>query len=240
MFQTILDLIYPVRCPVCAQIVQPRGEKICPSCIAKLPRIEGCRCLKCGKPTEYEEKEYCNDCERKHYHYERGLALWIYNDEMRKSLADFKYHHRKEYAGFYCEELIRVFKEQINHINPDVLVPIPIHRSKYLERGYNQAEILARMIGKQLDIPVIPDLLLRNKKTKPQKNLSDRERLRNLTQAFRFNEQAKNNYGKRIDKILLVDDIYTTGSTIEACTNELKRYGVTQVFFIVLCIGKGY
>jgi ComF family protein len=159
---------------------------------------------------------------------------------MKQSLADFKYHSRKEYAKFYVEEAIRVYGSSIKKFAPDVIVPVPIHRSKYLERGYNQAEILARGIGKELGIPVLPKLLIRNKKTLPQKKLSDKERLRNLLEAFQYNDKSAVNFKRNISRVLLVDDIYTTGSTVEACTNVLKTNGVSEVDFIVLCIGKGY
>ena len=83
-------------------------------------------------------------------------------------------------------------------------------------------------------------MLVRNRKTMPQKQLSDKERLRNLKKAFEFNPTVADEYGKVINKLLIVDDIYTTGSTIEACTNVLKSNGIKDVCFITLCIGKGF
>lgn len=196
--------------------------------------------MKCGKPLEVEEKEYCSDCERKNYHFDKGYAVWQYNESMKHSIAGFKYHSRKEYAKFYVDELVSLYENNIRKISPDAIVPIPIHRSKYLERGYNQADILAKGIGKEMEIPVISDLLIRNKKTLPQKKLSDIERLRNLSEAFQYNDKAADNYKKQLTKVLLVDDIYTTGSTMEACSNVLKSNGIHEVYFIVLCIGKGF
>lgn len=196
--------------------------------------------MKCSKPMERDDKEYCSDCERKSYHFDKGYSVWIYNNEMKQSLAAFKYHSKKEYAGFYAEEAIRLYGSAIKKLSPDVIVPVPIHRSKYLERGYNQADILARRIGKVLDIPVLSKLLIRNKKTLPQKKLSDKERLRNLIEAFQYNDKPVINNKRKISKVLLVDDIYTTGSTVEACTNVLKSNGISEVYFIVICIGKGF
>jgi len=120
------------------------------------------------------------------------------------------------------------------------LVPVPIHKSKYRERGYNQAEVLAKGIGRELNIPVLSDLLIRNKKTLPQKQLSDKERLNNLREAFEYNSTYAEKLRRQPDRLMLVDDIYTTGSTIEACTNVLKQNGVSYVYFITLCIGKGF
>ena len=240
MFQTILDMIYPVRCPICGEIVIPKGNKICTSCKEKLPYIKEPRCMKCSKPIEYEEKEYCSDCERKVYHFEKGYAVWIYNECMKHSIADFKYHSKKEYADFYLDEMIDHYGEKIKALAPDIIVPVPIHSSKYRQRGYNQAGILAKGLGKRLGIPVAAHYLIRNRKTLPQKKLSDKERLRNLSEAFQLNEKFARLGNRKINKVLLVDDIYTTGSTIEVCTNVLKANGISEVFFIVLCIGKGF
>ncbi len=237
LIQTFLDIIYPVRCPVCGEIVLPKGKRICTACKERLPYIGEPGCMRCSKPLEHEEQEYCSDCERKSYHYDRGYAVWVYNEDMRHSIADFKYHSKKENAKFYIHEMLCRYGDKIGALSVDAVIPVPVHRSKYRERGYNQAEILAKGIGRELELPVFPKLLTRTKKTMPQKKLSDKERLQNLSEAFRYNER----YALQpIRKVLLVDDIYTTGSTIEACTNVLKSKGVEEVYFLVLCIGKGF
>lgn len=240
MIQAILDMLYPVRCPVCGDIVIPKGRRICSTCENKPQLIIEPRCKKCSKPIDQEQREYCSDCERKKYHFDYGFSLWVYDSVMKKSISDFKYNHKREYAKYYIEKVIFNYKDIIKKLAPDVLVPVPIHKSKYRERGYNQAEILAYGIGKELNIPILPHLLIRNKKTLPQKQLSDKERLKNLQEAFIINNKALSDYPKRLKRILLVDDIYTTGSTIEACTNVLLRNGVEHVYFITLCIGKGF
>ncbi|MGB4657663.1 MAG: ComF family protein [Mobilitalea sp.] len=240
MVQTILDIIYPVRCPICNEIVIPKGTKICSFCKEKLRYIKEPRCKKCSKPIEFDEIEYCSDCKRKDFHFNKGYAVWVYDDAMKHSISNFKYHNKKEYAKFYVQEIVEYYSGYIKKISPDVIVPIPIHRSKYLERGYNQTEILALGIGKAFGIPVLSHLLIRNKKTLPQKQLSDKERLRNLMEAFSYNDKLVSTYHEKIKKVLLIDDIYTTGSTIEACTNVLKVNGIDEVFFVVLCIGQGY
>lgn len=240
MLQYIIDMLYPVRCPVCGDIVTPKLRRICSPCEKKLQLIAEPRCKKCSKPIDQEQKEYCNDCERKDYHFKRGYSLWVYDSVMKKSVSDFKYRHKKEYAKYYIEQLLQNYGNSITKLAPDVLVPVPIHKSKYRERGYNQAEILAYGIAKELNIPVLPHLLIRNKKTLPQKQLSDKERLRNLQQAFILNEKAVSDYPDSLNRVLLVDDIYTTGSTIEACTNVLIKHGIEHICFITLCIGKGF
>ncbi len=240
MFQTLLDLLYPVRCPICGEIVIPKEQMACNGCKEKLIYIGEPRCKRCSKPIEEDEKEYCSDCERKKFHYERGYAVWVYDDAMKKSIAAYKYHSKKEYSNFYIHEMLRLYSAALHKLALDAIIPVPIHRSKYLERGYNQAELLAKGIGRDLKLPVLTKLLIRNKKTLPQKKLSNKERWKNLSEAFAFNEQFLNTGTTSIKKVLLVDDIYTTGSTVEACSNVLKSHGIDEVYFIVLCIGKGY
>ncbi len=214
MLKTLIDIIYPIRCPICGDIVNPRGELVCPPCKLKLIPIEEPRCKKCSKPIESEEKEFCHDCERKHYHYVKGYALWVYDSYMKKSIGDFKFHGRREYSEFYVYEIIKRYGKEIKNISPDVLAPIPIHKTKQLNRGYNQADILAKGIGKKLNIPVLSHLLQRDKKTLPQKQLNDKERLKNLEKAFSYSKEESMQYRNIIRKIMLIDDIYTTGSTI--------------------------
>lgn len=240
MLQPILDMLYPIRCPVCGDIVIPKGRRICSPCEEKLQYIVEPRCKKCSKPIEQNQNEYCSDCERKNYHFEHGYSLWVYDAVMKKSISDFKYCYKKEYARYYIEKLIQSYGDIINKLAPDVLIPVPIHKSKYRERGYNQAEIIANGIAKELNIPVLPHLIIRSKKTLPQKQLSDKERLRNLQEAFKLNERAVNDYPYRLNRVLLIDDIYTTGSTIEACTNVLRQHGIEHIYFMTLCIGKGF
>lgn len=240
MLRIILDMIYPARCPICGDIVIPKGGLVCKTCEDKPSLVMEPRCKKCSKPIELNEKEYCSDCERKSFHYDGGFAVWVYDDVMKQSIANFKYHNKKEYAAYYTDEILKNYGDRIRRLSPDAIVPIPIHTSKYIERGYNQADILARGLGKELQIPVLSDLLLRTKKTLPQKKLNDKERLRNLMSAFQINGKVAATYPKKLSRILLVDDIYTTGSTMEACAIVLKSNGIKEIYFVVLCIGKGY
>lgn len=212
---------------------------ICSDCYSKAPLIKEPRCKKCGKSIVHMETEFCYDCDKREHAYEYGFSLWNYNDVMRKSIANFKYHHRREYAEFYAEEFSRVFGDEIIKLNPDALVPVPVHWTRYIERGYNQAQVLAEAIGTYLDIPVIDDLLIRRKKTVAQKKLDDRERLRNLQHAFSVSKKWENSV-KKLNRLVIIDDIFTTGSTINLCAKILKQTGVNEVYFGVLCNGIGY
>ncbi|MDO5519582.1 MAG: ComF family protein [bacterium] len=238
LYKRMIELIYPQRCPICEKIVLPKGAFICSECYKKLQWVNAPYCMKCGKPIESECKEYCYDCENKNFHYEYGYGMWIYDENLRRSIVGFKYKNRREYADFYIQQLVLHYREKINRMQVDVIAPVPVHRRRYRQRGYNQAAILAEGLGKELEYAVEDQLLVRSKYTAPQKTLNDKERFLNLEKAFKVNKKRISEYvGKRV---LLVDDIYTTGSTIEACTNVLLQAGVSKVYFISLCIGKGY
>ena len=233
-----IEIIYPSTCPICTEVLDKRlNEKIyvCEKCKNKLSYIESPRCLKCGKPVDDTETEFCYDCSRVRHLYSQGVGVWAYTNEIKNSIYQFKYHNKREYGEFYGIELKNQYEAIIKSWNADVLIPVPLHKSKLRKRGYNQAEIIANSIGKLLDIPVDSQLLNRNKKTLAQKELNDKERLKNLENAFNIGEKVV-----KYNKVILVDDIYTTGTTIDSCSKILIDAGVDKVYYISLCIGKGF
>jgi len=229
----ILDMVYPKTCPFCGQLPE-REECICKNCKIRLPYIEGPRCMKCSKPILDMETEYCYDCRTKAHSYISGRAVWVYDDTLRRSISRYKYHGNLEYAKVYGMEITKWHGEWIK-AHGDLFVPVPLHKKKQRIRGFNQAKILADVLSETLQIPVA-DWLLRKRETAPQKELNDTERLKNLRNAF----EVKKEIFSPVDKVMLVDDIYTTGSTIEACAKVLYDAGVKEVYFISLCIGQGF
>ena len=178
--------------------------------------------------------EYCADCMRHPHAFEYGIALLNYDEAARHSMAQIKYNNKREYLDFYGAAIAARYKKTIRRMRVDALVPVPVHESRRRTRGFNQAEILADVIGEKLGIPVLPGMLVRDKKTLPQKDLSAAERLKNLSGAFAVGEIPAG-----IRRVLIVDDIYTTGSTVEACSRVLKGAGVEKVYFVVICVTGG-
>ena len=227
-------LLFPRRCPVCQDAVEERGARVCDICRTRLPYIRGPVCLRCGKPLLMEEQEYCRDCGRKRRWSDRGRAPFLYDKVMRASIAGYKYVGRREYAAFYAEEIFRRCAKEMRQWKGEAFVPIPLHPSRKRKRGFNQAELLARELSKRSGIPTDAKLLERVKKTHVQKELNDQERLANLKDAFSIRKgrvPCKN--------IILVDDIYTTGSTIDAAAKLLKEHGAQKVYFVCICVGNG-
>ena len=230
----LIDALFPRRCPVCSGIVVPRGRLICPDCLKKLSFVKSPVCKKCGKEILNETAEYCFDCTRHRHSFEYGTALFNYDDILKKSMAAVKYKNKREYLDFYGEAALYFCGDRLKAMGADVLVPVPVHPSRLRSRGFNQAEVLAQRMAERLSLPVCTDILKRDKKTEPQKGLTPQERLKNLEKAFTAAPVPE-----RIKSVILVDDIYTTGSTIEACTRVLKQAGVKKVYFFTVCIGQG-
>ena len=233
-----VNLLFPRRCPVCGDIVLPEGALICPSCIVKLSPVKQPSCKKCGKEVYADHMEYCPDCGRHRRSFDSGAALLNYNEAARKSMAAIKYKNRREYLDFYAEAIVHRYGKWMVHLDAEALVPIPIHPARRRKRGFNQAEELAVRLGRLTDMPVLPELLVRVRRTAPQKELSAAERLKNLQEAFAVSGGFLERSGGKVPSgVILVDDIYTTGSTMEACARILKAAGAERVFFITICTG---
>lgn len=226
----LLDILYPRTCLVCTQVVSGREGYICKNCETKLIKIKNPRCKKCGKPLEDYRQEYCKDCNRGKHIYQEGRAVWVYNKELRESIYRFKYLNKREYADYYVHCMLKGYARWLTGLKLDGIIPIPLHSKKRRARGFNQAQVLAEKLGEALQIPVYTELVVRQKNTVPQKELNDKERQKNLKNAFKI---VQNDV--QLKRILLVDDIYTTGATIDACAKVLKEHGVREVYFI--CLG---
>ena len=231
--RTAADRLFPRRCPVCGGVAMPKGRLICPACLKQLSFVSSPACMKCGKEIGSRDQEYCTDCIRRKKSFTRGFALLNYDSRAAVSMAAVKYHNKREYLDFYARAAALRFEKQFRQAGIQVIVPVPVHASRLKTRGFNQAAVLAEKLSAELGIPW-EELLIRVKKTDPQKSLGSAERLKNLRGAFEAEQEA----GKW-ERVLLVDDIYTTGSTAEICSRALLKTGVKQVFVFAVCIGHG-
>lgn len=232
--ETFLNVLFPRRCPVCGEITSPAGSLICPSCFQKLSFVKPPVCKKCGKEIVDETMEYCGDCMGHRHAFEFGVALLNYDETARTVMAQIKYKNKREYLDFFGAAMAKRYGRTVERMAVEAIVPVPVHPSRRRARGFNQAEVLAEVFGKKLGIPVKPEMLIREKRTRPQKELTAAERLKNLSGAFSAGEGIHG-----IRRVLLVDDIYTTGSTIEACARVLRNAGVEKVYFAVICMTGG-
>lgn len=229
----ILQLFFPRRCPVCDDVVPMKEGLICDACRKKIQYIKEPKCRKCGKQLRSEETIFCLDCSSKSHLFDYGIAVYDYQS-MKESIYRFKYKGRCEYAKFYAKEIWDRYREEIERMEAEVLIPVPLHKSKLKHRGYNQAELIAKELSKLSGIPCNTKIVYRIRKTVPQKELDVDRRQNNLKKAFNIPSDVV-----KLNKTIVIDDIYTTGSTIDAVSGELRQRGIRNVYFITLCIGEG-
>lgn len=232
------EILYPPRCLVCHGVLEA-GEEIHKECQKQLYPIEEPVCMHCGKPLESESLEYCFDCKRKQKGKiadlpRQGKALYLYKGGLKQAMYRFKYSNCRECARFFAKQAVVRYGGWMERNGIEVIVPVPMFPGKKRKRGYNQAEVFARELSLLTGIPVEKSWIVRRVNTRPQKELNDIERKNNLKNAFQMCK-----FGVQYKKILVVDDIYTTGSTVEAVTKELKGAGAECVWSLSICIGEG-
>lgn len=232
-WNTALGILFPKTCPICDKALG-HGEDICGECVRKIHFIGEPRCKKCGKQLSDVRTEYCPDCSRNSHVYKTGIAAFLYDDLISKSIYRFKYHNRRSYAEYYGKAISKQYGTIIKRWNADVIIPVPIHEKKRIRRGYNQAELISRSLGRELHMETDSSYLVRMANTKPQKEMNKAERKKNLENAFKLTGNVV-----KYNKIILVDDIYTTGSTIDECARTLMAGGAREIYFVSLSIGAG-
>lgn len=226
-----VDAIFPPRCFLCADIISQKGH-VCVSCWRELQFITAPQCGCCGHPFEYAvgEDALCGACIQDEPAYDKARAVLSYDDASRKLVTRFKFSDMTHSGHTLASWMIRA-GEQCTR-DADVIVPVPLHRMRLVKRRYNQAAILARYIARQTELPLLVDGLKRLKHTTPQSGLSRRQRKLNVKGAFAVPSSRLQQIEKK--RILLIDDVMTTGATLEACAKALKKAGAAQVRVLTL------
>ena len=236
IFEEICDFlvssIYPRRCAVCDRTIR-RDKLICDECDKGIKLVSDPTCMKCGKMLKRQEDIYCYDCKRMYKPFDRGFAVFEYA-YINKSIHRFKYTNRVEYSKFYAEKTAEKYGDVLKRLGIEAFIPVPIHKKRQEERGYNQSYEYAKALSDITHIPVENKLILRQINTVPLKKLGAVERQKNLKKAFKL---SRNDVKFR--KVCIVDDIYTTGATISSITELLKAAGVKEVYFVTIAIGIG-
>ena len=227
----ILDIVYPRRCPVCDDAVTGPGHYICEECADSFLPVEDPYCMKCGSPLKDSGMIMCRNCMRRDHDFTSGRAAFLYDDLLKESVYRYKYGGRAEYAGYYAGIMAKRLEPYIRSCRADAFIPIPLHADRLRKRGYNQAQLLAEGLSQYFDIPVRNDILSRPVKTRVQKSLGAAQRQNNLKKAFKIDSDVV-----KLKNTLLVDDIFTTGATMDAAAGCLKAAGVSNVYYVVLGI----
>ncbi|MFH1361317.1 MAG: ComF family protein, partial [bacterium] len=200
IFESALDLIFPPKCEVCKK---PGREHLCPECFAE---------IKFMKPH-------------------MGIySVAVYEGVLRQAIRRFKFNKRKKLAqplGVLMVQYLSQTPLEMKEL--DLIIPVPLHKKRHQERGFNQAEHLANVVGKYHEIPVQP-VLERVKNTLANFDLPREKRFHNIREAFQVTDQA----AVENKRVLLLDDIYTTGATIAECSATLKKAGAKRIEILTL------
>jgi len=234
LFNKLIEYIFPRVCPVCGDLLTTDEGLIHEECMDKLNFVTGPTCARCGKQVISNNQRLCYDCAHHERHFVKGFTTLNYDETARNITSGLKYHNQRKYAAFLGTLMAYNNKEEIEGAHIDCIIPVPISKSRWRERRYNQAALIAQTIGNLLGIEVVEDGLLRSKKTKALKDLGAEDRLAELKNAIIIG-----NIPPDTKRVLIVDDIYTTGATMEACAYILWSQGI-ESYAACACIGSDF
>ena len=219
--QALLDLIYPPRCPGCGRM----GFAFCERCQAQVEHIAPPVCLRCG--CALPQGGLCSRCQTLPSSLDGILAVAVFADPLRQAIHALKYENNTTLAAPLGAMMVG-FWQRGGLPQADLIVPVPLHSKRKAERGYNQSSFLARVVGRGVGVPVDDHTLIRQRHTLPQVGLNFLERQRNVEGAFACRGDLK---GKTV---VVVDDVCTTGATLEACATALRVGGASAVWAFTL------
>ncbi|TDX58891.1 ComF family protein [Orenia marismortui] len=231
-----IELFYPglPKCPVCQREFDHGKINLCDKCLDQIEFIKEDYCIECGKLI-FSNQKICFDCKQNNHFFNKARTVSVYEDGMKEYIKLFKYNkyrNLKEPLG----DLLTIYIERFyNYKNFDYITYIPVHETRLNERGFNQAYLLAKRVSINLRIPLI-STLCRKEDTEKQSKLSRKERLLNLHNKF----EIKLKRGLQSKKILLIDDIYTTGTTVDEASKILLTEGVEDIKIITLAAGRDF
>jgi ComF family protein len=220
-----LDFVLPQRCPSCGTIT-PSGGIFCPECWQKVHYLGAPWCASCAVPLPFEGEgdQHCAPCLARPPRHDGIRAVVAYGDAAAQVVLRLKYGGKIGLAKMIAQQLLR-------HVPSDherlIIAPVPLHWTRLWSRSYNQSALIGQALSNESGVRFIPDLLRRNKRTPQLRGLSQKERRRKVSKAFAINPRWSNDLNGA--RILLIDDVYTTGATTDACVKVMKKAGVDWV-----------
>jgi ComF family protein len=228
LVEPVLAVVFPARCAACSDPLEEPGRgSLCEACWGRLPRHTGQPCA-CGFPMP-RPRESCGRCRRGLSPLTRGASLGPWEGSLRTAVAELKYRGRRRMAGRLAALLLQR-PEVRDLLEGAALVPVPLHPHRRAERGYNQAELLAREIATRSRAALAPGLITRRRDTPRQTGMAAAQRRRNVHGAFAVPKPER--VAGRV--LVLVDDVYTTGATLRACAEALRQAGAAEVRVLTL------
>jgi competence protein ComFC len=233
MREALASLVFPAPCRIRARMLDT-GNRIpfCRACIAALRQtLPEPQCARCGRPivssavTQGAAPPQCHLCRLGAYDFDFVRSFGAYSPSMARAIPMLKYGEITPLGGWFAKQLAKAAEGRLEEFAADVVVPVPLHPSRLRERGYNQAELIARPLARLLGIPFRSYLLVRTRPRPDKVRLTRRERWDTVRGAYAMH------HGAKVDKIrvLLVDDVFTTGATLDACSGALRGGGAVRV-----------
>jgi len=221
-----LDILLPPACVACGTLVS-RAHALCGPCWEKVDFIDDPKCQSCGRPFDSDpgRESLCGPCLRNPPIYERARSAIVYGDHSRRFILAYKHGDRTDMVPSMTGWLARAGEDLIS--DADVIAPVPLHWSRFLTRRFNQSAELARTLARRSDVPFAADVLLRKKRTASQAGLNAKQRARNVRGAFSVKPAWLS--GLSGQRVLLIDDVLTTGATLNACAGILLWAGARAV-----------
>ncbi|HET56969.1 MAG TPA: ComF family protein [Deltaproteobacteria bacterium] len=230
----LATLCFPPLCIACGALLEEeREEPFCPACLSRINRAEGSFCLICGKPLEAPSSDsghVCGDCILHPPPFSRVRTLGIYEGPLLEAIHSFKYRKNIAAGERLGNMMARRNYDLLNPADYDVVVPVPLHPEKLRKRGFNQALVLAGKIARRFDRPINFTSLKKIAQGPPQVGLGRKRRERNIRGTFAVADESR----LQKTRVLLVDDVYTTGSTVRECARVLKQSGAVDVAVVAL------
>lgn len=237
--KALIDIIYPPKCHICDAFLDPvegelNGEStsICEACFSDLVPIESPYCPICSIPFVSREGDshLCEDCMRKRPFFSALAAPYVFDGALMSAVHAFKYGTKSYLINPLGPLLTRFARDLFLKTDGLLIMPVPLHPKRLRQRGFNQSALLARHVAKALNTDLDISSLMRIKYTVPQTGLNKKERQKNIRGAFQVQTSAK----IKKKKILLIDDVATTGNTLNECARMLRKSGCKDVFSLVL------
>jgi ComF family protein len=227
----VVSVFFPSGCRICRNLLTSSSRvPICEECLASFAKVQGPCCEVCGLPlpgfgNDVGEIRLCPACQQRIYAFERARSFAVYQDAVVKAILLLKFEQIEPLGGWFASRLAEIVKAEGDRLAADVVVPVPLHKTRERERGYNQAALIAEPLAKKLRLPHKAVLLMRTKARPDKQILSLEERWESVRGAFATRP------GSQVDnqRVLLVDDVLTTGATLDACARALREAGATSV-----------
>lgn len=229
-YHRFLDWLLPFQCPVCQDFMIQRG--LCGACWGKLTFLSAPCCTQCSFPFSFfvQEGALCGKCLAAPPPFQKSLSVFVYNETSKPLILKFKHGRDLSLLPLFSEWLFQRGKPFFSEAN--FILPVPLHWTRLWKRRFNQAALLAKALSQKTGVPYAPTFLRRTRRTPSQGHLMRKQRERNVAHAFKVNPR-KRTFLKET-RVILVDDVYTTGATLEACARVLLAQGVRCVMVLTL------